>query len=401
MFRFLLGAALLVTLCAVASQAEQLKGKIKNVAPDKNTVTVTVGKTDQQFTISADAKILSAGGKDMAQRLQAKLFQPGVQVLVTTDKQDGKDIVKELKLLDIAPPNGYQNAADAGPDFAIQGEYEGTSAGKKVGAQVIAGGEGQFSVFFLEAGLPGAGWDNKTLSKAAAKSDGAKTTVIGSNWNGSIVDGKLTVKMGEGPGKDLTLTRVIRESSAAGAKPPPGAIVLFDGSNVSEWTNGKIVDGKYLLAGGTTKRKFGDFKLHAEFRLPFRDRDQGNSGVYMQERYEIQILNSFGRLPPRKGDCGSIYEETAPSVNMTYPPLSWQTYDIDFKAARWDAAGKKTANARVTVLHNGVKVHDDAEIKNKTGAGKEEKPDPAPIYLQMHGSPVHYRNVWVVVPSAE
>src|SRR5262249_46212578 len=112
MIRRSLVVALLFACVAAGLRAGQIKGKIKNVAPDKNSGTVTVGKTDQPFTIPADAKILSAGGKEMPQRLLAKLFQPGIQVLVTTDKQDGKEIVKELKLLEIAPPGGYHDAID-------------------------------------------------------------------------------------------------------------------------------------------------------------------------------------------------------------------------------------------------------------------------------------------------
>jgi Domain of Unknown Function (DUF1080) len=393
MFRRILLASVLFTFAVLGLQAEQIKGKVKTVAADKNELTVTVGKNDQLFTIPADAKVLNSSGKDLPQGLKAKLLAPGVQVVVTTDKVDGKDVVKEVKLLESFPPNGFLDPAEAGPDFLIQGEYEGT----KLGAQVVAGAEGQFQVFLLPGGLPGAGWDGKTIEKATAKTDDAKTTLSGSKWTGSLASGKLTGKTPEGD--SFTLTRVIRRSPTEGAKAPAGAMVLFDGSNVTEWTNGKIVESQYLLAGATTKKAVQDFKMHVEFRLPFRDKSAGNSGVYMQERYELQIINSFGKFPPPNNGMASIYTYTAPSINMCYPPLSWQTYDIDFKAARWDSAGKKTDNARVSLLHNGVKVHDNAEIKNKTGAGKEEGPNALPIYLQMHGSPVYFRNVWLVVPS--
>src|SRR5262249_22625412 len=136
-----------------------------------------------------------------------------------------------------------------------------------------------------------------------------------------------------------------------------------------------------------------------EFRLPFRPasrgQSRGNSGVYIQRRYEIQILDSFG-LDPKHDDCGSIYEQTAPAVNMCLPPLSWQTYDIDFTAAGVDESGKKTASARVTVVHNGVTIHDNAEIKGTTGLGRKEEDKPAPLYLQNHGNPVYFRNIWLV-----
>jgi len=139
--------------------------------------------------------------------------------------------------------------------------------------------------------------------------------------------------------------------------------------------------------------------LHVEFRLPFRPTAKGqsraNSGVYLQRRYEIQILDSFG-LDPKNNDCGALYEQKAPSVNMCFAPLSWQTYDIDFTAARFDSTGKKTANARVTVIHNGVKIHDNAEIKGSTGNGRKEEDKPGAINLQNHGNPVHFRNLWLV-----
>ena len=398
MFRSLLACSLLLCVLAVSAYGEQFKGKVKNVKADKDELTVTVGKNDKVFTVPAGAKIVSAAGKDLPQGLKTKLFQPGAQVVVTADKVDGVEVVKEVKLLDSFPASGFLIEAEAGPDFLVQGEYEGAITGKgKLGAQVVAGGEGQFAVVILQGGLPGAGWDGKDPEKAAAKTEDGKTTLAGGSWTGVIADGKLAGKTPDGA--EFALTRVIRHSATEGAKPPVGAIVLFDGSNIDEWNGGQLMEGKFMLAGGRTKRPVQDFKLHAEFRLPFRDRSQGNAGVYMQERYELQIMNTFGRFPPPNNGMASIYTQTAPAVNMAYPPLSWQTYAIDFKAPKFDAAGKKTANARVTLLHNGVKVHSDAEIKNKTGAGKEEGPNALPIYFQNHGSAVYFRNVWLELPS--
>jgi hypothetical protein len=397
MFRSLVLSLLILLLAAAALPAEQYKGKLKSVAAGKSTLTLTIGKNSREFAVPADARVVGAAGKELPQRLGAKLFVPGAQVQVTTETQDGKEIVKEVRVLDFFPATGFLDAAEAGPDFAVQGEYEGMVSGKgKLGAQVIAQEEGQFQVIYLPGGLPGAGWEGKNEVRATAKTESGMTTVAGT-WTGSIADGKLTGKTADGQG--FTLSRVVRRSSTEGLKPPPGAIVLFDGSNVDEWTGGQLVEKQYLLAGCRTKRTFQDFKIHMEFRLPFRDKSQGNSGVYMQERYEIQIINSFGKLPPPSNGMASIYTARAPSVNMTFPPLSWQTYDIDFKAPRWDSAGKKLSNAVVTVKHNGVTVHDAVELKNKTGNGKAEGPEPLPIHLQNHGSPVYFRNIWVVVPT--
>src|SRR5262249_36897667 len=167
------------------------------------------------------------------------------------------------------------------------------------------------------------------------------------------------------------------------------------------WTNGKQRPVVLLEGGARTKPLSHACPLHVESRIPFkpagRGQARGNSGVYFHDRYEIQILDSFG-LEGKANECGAIYRQTAPAVNMCYPPLSWQTYDIDFQAARYDAAGQKVKNAVATVRHNGVLGQARAEILNPTSArAKPETPIPAgPIYLQNHGNPVHFRNVWLV-----
>jgi len=166
----------------------------------------------------------------------------------------------------------------------------------------------------------------------------------------------------------------------------------------------RIVDGAMEVKAGTgsivTKRKFKDFKLHIEFRTPFmpdaRGQGRGNSGVYLQGRYEVQVLDSYG-LEGKDNECGGIYKVGAPLVNMCLPPGQWQTYDMTFRAPRFNAAGEKTGNAVVTVKHNGVTIHDERPIPGPTGGALDNNAaEPGGIYLQDHGNPVQFRNVWVV-----
>jgi hypothetical protein len=290
-------------------------------------------------------------------------------------------------------------------DFAIQGEYEGNivlNRGEvKIGVQVIAKGEGTFMVKQLMGGLPGAGWDGKTETNYTAKlNEDGTATIAGPNISGTIAAGKLTLK--DGMKIDTSLSKVARTSPTIGAKPPQGAIVLFEKpGDEANWNGGKIIelsDGKFLNTGIKTKQPFGNFKAHVEFRLPWMPNSsgqgRGNSGFYMQDRYELQVLDSFG-LKGENNECGGIYTLHKPSVNMCLPPMTWQTYDIDFTAATFDG-DKKTAPAKVTVVHNGVKIHDGAELKGPTGGGQPESAKPGPIQLQNHGDPLVFRNIWVV-----
>lgn len=194
---------------------------------------------------------------------------------------------------------------------------------------------------------------------------------------------------------------------------PEGAIILFDGSDFAEWTNcdggevrWKIVDGVMevipdstwaceRIQGTKTKRNFKDFQLHLEFKLP--DNENTNSGVYIQKRYEIQINNSYNvELSPGMG--GSIYRQKVPDVVVGMPVGEWETYDILFRSARFDDSDpeKKVENARITVIHNGVVIHNNVIIKTKTGVGFPEGSEPGPIMLQDHLSKVQFRNIWII-----
>ena len=189
-----------------------------------------------------------------------------------------------------------------------------------------------------------------------------------------------------------------------GAKPPEGAVVLFDGKNTDAWTNAwKIQMDRSMVSGGgdnTSKQKFEDGWYHVEFKVPLmpdkHGQERGNSGVYLQDRFEVQVLDSYGIADPGTGDCGAIYSISAPLVNACKPPLEWQAYDIIFKAPRFDAAGKKIATARLTVFQNGTLVQNNTEATHTTiSAGDLQEQGPGPLKLQDHGTQVTYRNVWV------
>ena len=281
----------------------------------------------------------------------------------------------------------------AGPDFKIQGEYaDETSA-----AQVIALGDGKFHIVGWLHGLPGAVPDAERHTEVDASTEGGKVTFNGNGWKGGIADGVLTGT--DDDGKTWKLKRIVRESPTLGAKPPADAIVLFDGTSADAFDHGKMDDRHLLWSGPRTKQKFQAFHLHVEFLLPFkpfaRGQERGNSGVYLQDRYEVQVLDSFG-LKGENNECGGIYSRVKPKLNMCFPPLQWQTYDADFIPAQFDAQGKKIKNAVTTVKHNGVLIHENQEIEGSTGGGQKETAAPGAIQLQGHGNPVFYRNVWIV-----
>ncbi len=192
-----------------------------------------------------------------------------------------------------------------------------------------------------------------------------------------------------------------------GLRPPEGATVLLgdsmtswakaDGQATAEWP---VVDGVATVAKGSiqTKDKFGDFRLHVEFNVPYlpdqKGQGRGNSGVYLQGIYELQILDSHG-LKPQDNDCGAIYKQIVPAVNACKPPLQWQTYDITFRAARLEG-DKVVAKARLTVVQNGLTIIDDKEISpTPGGVGGVKEGGPGPIMLQDHGNAVQFRNIWI------
>ncbi len=194
--------------------------------------------------------------------------------------------------------------------------------------------------------------------------------------------------------------------------PPEAAVVLFDGRDLSNWTKldggepaWEVADGAMTVTAGegdiVSRERFTDFLLHLEFMTPdmpdATGQAKGNSGVFLQGRYEIQVLDSYGIDVPGMGDCGAIYNQFASLVNACKPPLEWQTYDVIFRAARVAESGEIEENARVTVLQNGIVIQNNVQIQGATGGATDGgAAEPGPLRLQDHGNSVKYRNIWVV-----
>ncbi len=201
----------------------------------------------------------------------------------------------------------------------------------------------------------------------------------------------------------------VKLKDTVGAKPPEGAIVLFNGKSLEGWLSrdGKAADkwgaadGIMTVKGGGdihTEKTFNSFKLHIEFNCPYmpdaKGQARGNSGVYLQGRYELQVLDSYG-LPPKNNECGAIYQQIVPAVNACKPPLQWQSYDVTFHAAQRDG-NKVTKRARISVVQNGVTIIDDKEIDVTPGGLGGPAGEPGPLLLQDHGNPVQFKNIWIV-----
>jgi hypothetical protein len=289
----------------------------------------------------------------------------------------------------------------------VQGLYEGTfkdaKGSGKIEARVVALGKQAYKVFVRDV-LP-----DKTVAKTEldGKTEGEKITVAGGDWAGAYADAAIAGKIGDGG--TFELKRVVREPPSLGIKPPEGTIVLVDGKNFDEVTCAKNKDGtpqewkivepgaiQVPKGGMNSKRQFdGSFKLHVEFKSPFmpdaRDQGRGNSGVYLPNGEEIQVLDSFGMTSYPGGCCGGLYAYKNPDAFDKFtlaslPPLQWQTYDVEYRVQKAD--GKLTGKPRVTVFHNGIKIHDNVEIRKDAKNGG--------FNFQDHGNPVQYRNIWVL-----
>ncbi|MGA2500294.1 MAG: DUF1080 domain-containing protein [Tepidisphaeraceae bacterium] len=292
----------------------------------------------------------------------------------------------------------------------VQGLYEGTfkdARGEhKLEVRVVAAAAGAYKVLIRQS-LP----ENKVAKTTlAAKPDGDVVRVAGKasdvEWAGLYADGAF--KGTCGPGGTFEFKRITRTPATLGAQPPAGAIVLLDGKNFDEVVKKPLKDGTEqqwkLIDGGIevpkggmfSKRPItGSFKLHVEFKIPLMptavDQARGNSGVFMPNGQEIQVLDSFGAPSYTGGGCGGLYRYKDPDAFDEFslaslPPLQWQTYDIEYRVEQKD--GKPTGKPTLTVLHNGIKIHDDVTLKQDARAGT--------FQFQDHNNPVQFRNIWMV-----
>jgi len=304
---------------------------------------------------------------------------------------------------------GLALAAEGPRVEAVQGLYEGVrqdDAKHKLEARVVATGRGTYKLLIREAADDGKTEKVELAGKTqddAISFSGKKGEVA---WTGTWAEG--TVKGLCGASGMFELKRIVKESPTLGAKPPQGATVLLDGKNFDEMTLRPLPGGaeqewkkteegaiQVPRGGMNSKRTFaGNVKIHVEFKLPLMpeasDQGRANSGVYLPNGEEIQVLDSFGMTTYQGGGCGGLYRWKDPDVFDQFslaslPPLQWQTYDIEYRVTMQD--GKPTGKPHVTVWHNGIKIHDNVELRNNARAGV--------FNFQDHGNAVQYRNIWV------
>ena len=318
-------------------------------------------------------------------------FNIQIPLIITEDSPavaETKQTQKKNKKVPVPTWTDAQAAARETSSFRFSGEYTyGDTA-----IQVVPAEE-RFYLSIYQGGLPGAGWDGGQIKHQWIEADAIADRLVG-------------------------FTKFDRAASLEFTKPPADAIVLFDGTKNKQWKFATVTDG-LLQAGAATRENFKDFKLHFECMTPFKPSlplshpGRGNSGVFAVGAYEVQIIDTFGLdLAPeawqetkliKKTDtwCGSIYGICAPSINVCAPPLTWQTFDVEFTAARFDVQNKtKTSDAVITVHLNGVLIQDHVKLPRGTGGGPKgprAEVESGPIYFQKHGNPVQYRNIWIQV----
>ncbi len=303
------------------------------------------------------------------------------------------------------------------------GDWQGTWGDDALCVQVIAWEKGPYTANVLAA------FDtcDPRLAELKGKRSGDRVEFRGQQdgtaWTGRIKGSVFKGKTAGAKSASFRLKKVVRLSPTLGAKAPEGAVVLFDGTSFDNWVRAepdssgvdsggqagenkcrwKLLDnGAAEVRGGgiVSMHGFVDHKLHLEFRTPFRPnatgQGRGNSGVFLQGRYEVQILDSYG-LEGKRNECGGIYQVAQPRVNMAAPPRQWQTYDITFFAPKFDENGEKKRDAVITVLHNGVMIHENQPVPHPTsGSIGGDIREAQGVHLQDLGNPVQYRNIWAV-----
>lgn len=278
-----------------------------------------------------------------------------------------------------------------------------------IAAQVIAHGNDRYRIIIknkLDMRCP-------SIVDVEVFADDGKLTFEDGLYHGETDGQTFTGGRGSRGARTFSMTRWTRQPPSLGMEPPENAVVLFDGSNLDAWEAADhwtiTEDGALIVSPDAedylrTKDKWTDLRLHIEFRLPFmpraRGQQRGNSGVFLHDTYEVQVLDSYG-LEGYYNECGALYKLSAPHVNACAPPLEWQTYDIIYDAPAYDATGRLQENGRMTVYHNGVLIHSNQELKWITAWKEVERQsppprEPGPISLQSHDNYIQFRNIWAV-----
>lgn len=314
----------------------------------------------------------------------------------------------------------------------VMGNWEGdwsdsnSGASGELTAKIIARGKGMYKGLFL-ATVEGQEFPLEfPLKGATEKSSEFSGKINLGEERGGEAEFKFEIEDGELEGTikndavdvKIDMERTYNKPESIGAKPPEGAVVLFDGKSAEKFTQGdgkpakwEVVDGALRIKPGSgsivSKDKFDNQQLHIEFRTPFlplmRGQGRGNSGVYVGGNFEIQVLDSFGE-EPKDNEAGGIYKVSVPKENASLPPGEWQAYDITYFAPKTDASGKVTEPGEITVVYNGTPIHEKLAVTGPTAGGiGTDIGKPNPLMLQDHGNLVEFRNIWIkpIPPKGE
>lgn len=330
------------------------------------------------------------------------LYLSGIQFALGDLKADATPIAQTTAnptASAAAQPAGLEQPASVSD--AVLGEYSNLTG---IEAKIYPEGDNNYRAVLLQKNTDG----STKRTELTGKLENNAIAFTGDGAEGRWSDNKFAATFANNKALRYEFKKSSRISPTLALRPPAGAVVLLPfvpgaATNLGEWTNQNWVlmsDGSVRVQGGDnkTKREFGDIKLHIEWMTPLmpsaRGQGRGNSGVYLQDRYEVQVLDSFG-LDSKDNDAGGLYKVSKPRTNASLPPGVWQTYDITFRAPRLNADGSMAKKALITILHNGIVIQENVELENPTGGGANGLALKAPIKLQDHSNPVRYRNIWV------